>query len=199
SPVFVTHAGDGSNRLFIVEQGGVVRVAQPGTRTGSVFLDIRAKVTAGGEQGLLGLAFHPGYAANGRFFVYYTRSGDGSIVVSAFTVSGNPNVANAAETILLTIPHSEFPNHNGGMMAFGPDGYLYMGVGDGGSGNDPPNNAQNINVLLGKILRIDVDHPDPVAQTLYSAPSGNPFRGATAGRDEIFALGMRNPWRFSFD
>ena len=198
SPLFIGHAGDGSNRLFILEQGGVVKVLQPDSSTPTVFLDIRTKVVAGGERGLLGLAFHPQYAANGRFFVYYTRSGDGALVIAEYKVSANPDVAVATESVLLTIPHPTNTNHNGGMLAFGPDGYLYIGVGDGGSGNDPPSNAQNINVLLGKILRIDVDHPDPVAQTLYSSPADNPFVGA-AGRDEIFAFGMRNPWRFSFD
>jgi len=200
SPVFVGHAGDGSNRLFIVEQGGVIRVLQPGTSTPTQFLDIHTKVVAGGEQGLLGLAFHPQYTTNRRFFVYYTRAGDGTLVIAEYKVSaGNPNVADQGETILLTIPHPTNTNHNGGMLAFGRDGYLYIGVGDGGSGNDPPNNAQNIDVLLGKILRIDVDKPDPAAGTLYSAPSDNPFVGAKPGRGEIFAYGMRNPWRFSFD
>src|SRR5207249_4863737 len=123
----------------------------------------------------------------------------GALVLAEYTVSANPDVANgASERVFLIIPHPGQANHNGGMLAFGPDGYLYLGPGDGGSGNDPPNNAQNTNVLLGKILRIDVDHPDAVAGTLYSAPPDNPFVN-TAGRDEIYALGMRNPWRFSFD
>ena len=194
SPVFVGNAGDGTNRLFILEQGGVIRVLQPGSSTPTAFLDLHTKVVAGGEQGLLGLAFHPQYAANGRFFVYYTRAGDGTIVIAEYKVSGNPNVADPAETVLLTIPHPTNTNHNGGMLAFGPDGYLYVGVGDGGGGNDVPNNAQNINLLLGKILRIDVSVPHT-----YSSPSSNPFFGATPGRDEIFAYGMRNPWRFGFD
>jgi hypothetical protein len=194
SPLFVANARDGSNRLFIEEQGGVIRVLQPGSSTPTVFLDIHTKVVAGGEQGLLGLAFHPQYASNGRFFVYYTRAGDGTIVLAEYKVSADPNVADPTETILLTIPHPTNTNHNGGMLAFGPDGYLYIGVGDGGSGNDPPNNAQNINALLGKILRIDVSVPGT-----YSSPPSNPFFGATPGADEIFAYGMRNPWRFSFD
>jgi len=198
SPVFVVHAGDGSNRLFIVEQGGTLRVLQSGASSATVFLDIRTRVLAGGERGLLGLAFHPHYAGNGRFFVYYTRAGDGAIVVAEYRVSaGNRDVADATERVLLTIAHPN-TNHNGGMLAFGPDGYLYIGVGDGGSANDPPNNAQNPNVLLGKILRIDVDTPDPGAGTLYSSPASNPFVGG-AGADEIFAYGWRNPWRFSFD
>src|SRR4029079_13977144 len=128
----------------------------------------------------------------------YTRSGDGALVIAAYRVSADPYVADGAETALLTIPHPPHANHNCGMRAFGPDGYLYVGVGDGGGSNDPPNNAQNINVLLGKILRIDVDHPDPRAGTVYSSPSDNPYVGR-GGRDEIFAIGWRNPWRFSFD
>jgi len=197
-PIFVAHAGDGTNRLFIVEQGGFIRVLPPGAAVPATFLDISTRVLAGGERGLLGLAFHPRYPTNGRFFVYYTRPGDGAIVIAEYAVSGNPDVASTAETVLLTIPHPTNANHNGGMLAFGPDGYLYIGVGDGGSGNDPPNNAQNIDVLLGKILRIDVDHPDPIGGTPYSSPGDNPYVGRT-GRDEIFALGWRNPWRFSFD
>lgn len=198
SPLFVTHAGDGSNRLFIVERGGIIRVLQPGASVTGVFLDLGTKVLAGGERGLLGLAFHPQYTGNGRFFVYYTRTGDGTIVISEYKVSSNPNVASPAEKTLLTIPHPTFANHNGGMIAFGPDGYLYAGVGDGGSGNDPSNNAQNLNTLLGKILRINVNPPSG-STAPYVSPSDNPFFGAIAGRDEIFAYGMRNPWRFSFD
>jgi hypothetical protein len=198
SPIFVGNAGDGSNRLFIVEQRGVIKVLQPGASTPTVFLDISAKVAFGGERGLLGLAFHPDYAASTRFFVYYTRAGDGTIVVAEYRVSPDPNVARRAETVLLTVPHPVNANHNGGMLAFGADRHLYIGVGDGGSGNDPPNNAQNLGVLLGKILRIDVDHPDPAAGTAYSSPHDNPFANGS-GRAEIFAYGMRNPWRFSFD
>lgn len=194
SPTFVANAGDGSNRLFIVEQAGTIRVLQPGSSTPTLFLDIHSKVVAGGEQGLLGLAFHPQYTSNGRFFVYYTRAGDGTLVIAEYHVSADPNVADPAETVLLTIPHPTNTNHNGGMLAFGPDHLLYIGVGDGGSANDPPNNAQNINVLLGKILRIDVSLPG-----VYSSPSSNPFFGSTPGADEIFAYGFRNPWRFSFD
>ena len=198
SPLFVGHAGDGSNRLFIVERAGIIKVLQPESSSPTVFLDIRSRIVAGGEQGLLGIAFHPLHEDNGRFFVFYTRVGDGTLVVEEYNLTGNPNVADpqSAQEIL-TIPHPGFTNHNGGMLAFGPDNYLYIGVGDGGSANDPPNNAQNINVLLGKLLRIDVDTPqggDP-----YSSPSTNPFFGTTNGEDEIFAYGLRNPWRFSFD
>ncbi|HWP42446.1 MAG TPA: PQQ-dependent sugar dehydrogenase, partial [Blastocatellia bacterium] len=198
SPVFITHAGDGSNRLFIVEQGGLIKVLQPGSATATVFLDISARLSTGGERGLLGLAFHPSYRNNGRFFVYYTRSGDGALQIAEYRVSAtDPNMAETNEIVILTIPHPTFDNHNGGTILFGPDGYLYAGPGDGGAGNDPNNNAQNIDSLLGKILRIDIDHPN--GATPYSSPSTNPFFGATPGRDEIFATGMRNPYRFSFD
>jgi glucose/arabinose dehydrogenase len=188
SPLFVGNAGDNSDRLFIVERAGVIRVLQPGGATPTTFLDIRARIVSGGERGLLGLAFHPQYASNGRFFVFYTRTGDGALVIAEYRVSSDPNVADLAETVLLTIPHPSNTNHNGGMLAFGSDGFLYVGVGDGGAGNDPPNNAQNINVLLGKILRIDVDAGQP-----YAVPADNPFG------NEIWAYGLRNPWRMSFD
>jgi len=196
NPLFVGHAGDGSQRLFIVEQDGIIRVLQARQSTPTVFLDVRPRIATDGEQGLLGLAFHPQYATNGRFFVYYTRAGDGTIVIAEYRVSADPNIADATEQVLLTIPHPTNTNHNGGMLAFGFDGYLYAGIGDGGGGNDEPNNAQNTELLLGKILRIDVDRPG--ADTLYSSPPDNPFVNAP-GRDEIFAFGFRNPWRFSFD
>lgn len=198
SPVFVGHANDGTGRLFVVEQGGLVRVRQPGSTGTTVFLDIRTKVLAGGERGLLGLAFHPQYAGTGRFFVFYTRAGDGALVIAEYGVSANRDVADPNERVLLTIPHPTNANHNGGMIAFGPDGFLYIGVGDGGSGNDPPNNAQNVNTLLGKILRIDVNVPAG-STAPYLVPLSNPFYGSIAGLDEIFAFGLRNPWRFSFD
>jgi glucose/arabinose dehydrogenase len=198
SPVLVTNAHDGSNRLFIVEQGGRIKVLQPGSSTPTVFLDINTKVLSGGERGLLGLAFHPQYPTNRRFFVYYTRQTDGAILVAEYhTSAADPNVADTTETQILTTPHPGQSNHNGGMIEFGPDGFLYIGTGDGGGANDPPNNAQNINALLGKILRIDVDHPS--GGLPYSSPPSNPFSGATAGADEIFAYGVRNPWRYSFD
>ena len=183
SPLFVGHAGDSSGRLFIVERGGVIKVLQPGATTPTVFLNITGKVQiGGGEQGLLGLAFHPLYESNGRFFVFYTRSG-GDIVVAEYGVSADPNFADSgSEEILLTIPHSTAANHNGGMLAFGPDNLLYIGVGDGGGSNDLQNNAQNLNVLLGKILRIDIDVPE--GET-YVSPASNPFvdDGRCAGRD----------------
>jgi glucose/arabinose dehydrogenase len=198
SPTFVANAGDGTNRLFIVEQAGVVKVLQPGAAAPTVFLDVRAKVLSGGERGLLGLAFHPQYEANGRFFIYYTRTFDGAIVVAEYLVSADPNVAGTTGTALLRISHSAHANHNGGMLAFGPDGYLYIGVGDGGSANDPPNNAQNTQVLLGKLLRIDVDHRDLANFKMYASPADNPYFGG-GGQPEIFSIGWRNPWRFSFD
>lgn len=197
APVFITSARDTTNRLFILEQAGRIRVRQPGATTTTVFLDITTKVLSGGERGLLGLAFHPQFSSNRRFFVNYTRQPDGATVVAEYKASAsNPNVADTAETILLTIPQP-FQNHNGGMMDFGKDGFLYIGMGDGGSGNDPGNRAQNIEELLGKMLRIDVNTPNGAVP--YSSPSTNPFFGSTPGRDEIFAVGVRNPWRWSFD
>ncbi|HMG35062.1 MAG TPA: PQQ-dependent sugar dehydrogenase [Blastocatellia bacterium] len=197
SPVLATNAGDGSSRLFIVEQPGRIRVLQPGPAIPTVFLDISSRVVFGGEQGLLGLAFHPQFASNGRFFVDYTRRPDGATVIAEYHVSpGNRNIADPSETLLLLIAQP-FANHNGGMLAFGRDGFLYIGMGDGGSANDPGNRAQDANQLLGKILRIDIDHPD--RGRLYSSPPDNPFFGQINGRDEIFSLGLRNPWRFSFD
>jgi glucose/arabinose dehydrogenase len=196
--VYVTHARDGSNRLFIVEQTGRIKVLQPGASTPTVFLDISAKVrSTGNEQGLLGLTFHPFYASNRRFFVNYTRQSDGATVIAEYqTSASNANVADTAEKVILTIAQP-FENHNGGMIEFGPDGFLYIGMGDGGSGNDPGNRAQSINELLGKILRIDIDQR--TLQNEYASPVDNPFFGALPGRDEIWAYGLRNPWRFSFD
>jgi hypothetical protein len=198
APIFVTNAGDGSGRLFVVEQGGTIRVLAGGASAPTLFLDISDRVIAGGEQGLLGLAFHPQYETNRRFFVDYTRRSDGATVIAEYHASAaDPNVADRTETILLTIAQP-FANHNGGMLAFGPDGFLYIGMGDGGSANDPGNRAQNVDELLGKILRIDIDRAASQTQ-LYSSPADNPFAGPAAGRDEIYALGLRNPWRFSFD
>lgn len=196
SPVGIYNAGDESNRLFIVERTGKIKVLQPGATTTTDFLDVSAKVSLTfNERGLLGLAFHPQYRTNGRFFIYYVKVTDGSIQLSEYHVStSNPNVADTTETPVLNILHPTNQNHNGGQLQFGPDGYLYLGPGDGGSGNDPPNNAQNIGELKGKILRLDMDHGAP-----YTSPSTNPFFGPTTGADEIWMVGMRNPWRFSFD
>ena len=168
-----------------------------GTTKVGTFLDISGRVSCCGERGLLGLAFHPHYASNGRFFVRYTDSA-GDLRISEFHVSSDPNKADATtEKILLTIPHPTYSNHNGGRIAFGPDGYLYIGTGDGGSGGDPNNHAQSLGSLLGKMLRIDVDHPSNGKP--YGIPSDNPFVGRSGALPEIFAYGLRNPYSFSFD
>src|SRR5262245_1157134 len=157
TPVLFTNAKDGSNRRFVIEQVGRIRVLQPGSSSFTTFLDISSRVLFNGEQGLLGLAFHPQFSTNRRFFVDYTRRPDGATVIAEFRASAaNPNIADATETILLTIPQP-YENHNGGMIEFGRDGQLYIGMGDGGAGNDPQNRAQNLQQLLGKILRLDVD------------------------------------------
>ncbi len=191
-PVFVTHSGDQGQRLFIVEQAGRIRILEKGRLLPTPFLDITDRINFGGERGLLGLAFHPKFSNNGRFFVNYSRATDGATVISEFQVSDTINLAKPAEKILLTISQP-YGNHNGGMIAFGPDGFLYMATGDGGARGDPGNRGQNQTELLGKILRIDIDHGAP-----YSIPKDNPFATQQHGR-EIFAFGFRNPWRFSFD
>ncbi len=195
-PVFVTHAGDGSGRLFIVEQGGRIKILRNGSVLATPFLNISAKVSKGSEQGLLGLAFHPDYEVNGRFYIYYTDV-NGDIVIARHLVSGNPDVASATALTILKIGHPTYTNHNGGMLAFGPDRYLYAGTGDGGSSGDPGNHGQSRDTLLGKILRIDIDNTAPGKN--YAIPPGNPYAGPTAGLDEIWSFGLRNPWRFSFD
>lgn len=196
APVEIVHAGDA--RLFIVQQGGAIRIANPdGTLKPNNFLTLTtATISTGGERGLLGLAFHPQYATNGYFYVNYTRAGDGATVVARYSVDpGNPDVALTTGTPLITIAQP-FSNHNGGTVRFGPDGYLYIGMGDGGSGGDPGNRAQNIEENLGKMLRIDVDTTTgPLA---YGIPGDNPYVGV-AGNDEIWGIGLRNPWKFSFD
>ena len=203
NPVFITNAGDGSGRIFIVEQTGFIRILKNGSLLSTPFLDIHTIIKSGGEQGLLALAFHPSYGTNGIFFVAYTapRNGDSmgsNLVLEKFSVSANnPDLANSnSGVILLTISHPDNSNHNGGTLAFGGDGYLYWSTGDGGSGGDPPNNAQQLNNLLGKILRIDVN-----SGLLYSIPTNNPFSSSNDPniRKEIWAYGLRNPWRFSFD
>lgn len=191
-PVYLTHAADGSRRLFAVEQPGRIRILQDQTLLLPPFLDITERVLAGGERGLLGLAFHPKYSRNGRFFVHYTRKPDGATVIAEYHRGSTAISSSPEERTLLTVPQP-YPNHNGGMISFGPDGYLYIGLGDGGSAGDPENRAQNPEELLGKILRIDVDRGDP-----YGIPPDNPF-AQEGGRPEIYALGLRNPWRFSFD
>ena len=193
APVLVTNAGDGSHRLFVVELAGIIKVVPADSASTTLFLDIADRVLDGGERGLLGLAFHPSYASNDRFLVHYTREPDGASVVAEYTDAGSAAATKATERVLLTVAQP-FANHNGGMIAFGPDGYLYVGLGDGGSTNDPGSRAQNVDELLGKILRLDVDGAPP-----YENPADNPYFGAIPGRDEIFAIGLRNPFRFSFD
>jgi len=191
-PVYVAHAGDGSGRLFVVEQPGRIRIVKQGRLLDAPFLDISDRIRYGGEQGLLGLAFHPAYKKNGRFVVNYVRRSDGSTVIAEFQVSSDHDRSQASEKQLLVVAQP-YPNHKGGMVEFGPDGFLYIALGDGGSGGDPGDRGQNTKELLGKLLRVDVDHGTP-----YAIPKGNPFAGG-GGRPEIFAYGLRNPWRFSFD
>lgn len=193
SPVFLT-APAGDARLFVVEQPGRIRVVENGVVAAAPFLDITDRVQSGGERGLLSMAFHPRYAQNGFFFVYYTdRAGD--IRVDRFRVSAEPARADVASARnVITIPHRDASNHNGGLVAFGPDGRLYLGTGDGGGGGDPQRNGQNPLSLLGKILRLDVDGAEP-----YGIPADNPFAGRSSTRNEIWALGVRNPWRFSWN
>ena len=189
---FVTHAGDGSGRLFAVEQRGIIwPIDAQGNVAPTPFLDIRDRVRAGGERGLLGLAFHPDFESNGRFFVNYTN-GAGNTVVSEFTRQADPGGSAGSERVLLRI-NQPFSNHNGGMLAFDRNGLLYIATGDGGSGGDPRGNGQNRDTLLGKMLRIDVDSGDP-----YAVPADNPF-ATGGGLPEIWSYGLRNPWRFSFD
>jgi glucose/arabinose dehydrogenase len=202
SPVTVTNAGDGSGRLFIVEQFGRIRILVGGTVLPTPFLDIHELVSCCNEQGLLGLAFHPDYANNGFFYVYYTDVA-GNIAIARYTVSaGDPNVADATSHYpILSQLHQPYTNHNGGQLVFGPDGYLYAGLGDGGAGGDPQENAQNLQIWLGKILRVDIngdDFPGDPARN-YAVPPNNPFVGNPNALDEIWAYGVRNPWRFSFD
>lgn len=192
-PLFLTSPPGDNARLFVVEKTGRIRIVKNGSLVATPFLDVSSKVSNGSEQGLLGLAFHPGYASNGRFVVNYTDT-SGDTRISVFQVSANPDVADpASEQIVLTIDQP-YSNHNGGMVAFGPDGKLYIGMGDGGSGGDPQGNGQNRNALLGKILRFELS-----ATGQLSVPSDNPFVGQPGIRPEIWSYGVRNPWRFSFD
>ncbi len=192
SPVHIANAGD--DRLFIVEQAGRIKVVNAnGTTNATNFLNITSLISSGGERGLLSMAFDPDYTTNGFFYVNYTNN-SGDTVIARYTVSADPEVADVnSGQILLTIDQP-FSNHNGGCIAFGQDGYLYIGMGDGGSGGDPQNHAQNGNSLLGKILRIEVG-----ADNTYSIPVDNPFVGDSTVLDEVWALGVRNPWKFSFD
>ena len=222
NPIGLANANDNSNRVFIVEQAGCVRfyvnfalVGAPCGQTGTRFLDIRSKISSGGERGLLGLAFHPDYETNRFFYVYYTSVANpapparqtGDIVIARYTTTADPNIADpASEQIMIVIGHSSQGNHNGGQLAFGPDGFLYAATGDGGGGGDPFESGQNVNTMLGKLLRIDVNN---ATAPFYQIPPSNPFVSggpATCGPafpgsacDEIWAYGLRNPWRFSFD
>ena len=190
-PVAITHAGDASGRLFITEQAGRIMILDGNQLLPTPFLDIADRVQAGSEQGLLSAAFHSNFGSRGEFFVNYTNL-EGHTVVSRFRVTANPNVSDASsEEVVLTV-EQPFDNHNGGQIAFGPDGYLYIGMGDGGAGGDPFNHGQDLSTLLGKLLRIDVDGSDLV-------PASNPFVDTPGARGEIWASGLRNPWRFTFD
>jgi glucose/arabinose dehydrogenase len=217
-PIGITHAGDSSDRVFIVEQRGRIRIIENGLVNPTPFLDIQERVNCCREEGLLGLAFPPEYTQKGYFYVYYTRL-DGNNQVSRFHISADMNIADpGSEEEILFLHHPTYSNHNGGQLAFGPDGYLYIGTGDGGGSGDPDHNAQNVESLLGKILRIDVEPAGStpiigdfsnyfpllmVGNNLpdrgYTIPHDNPFLGNAQAHPEIWALGLRNPWRFSFD
>jgi glucose/arabinose dehydrogenase len=191
-PLYLT-APVGDGRLFVVEQAGRIRIIKNGQLLQTPFLDIAARVSSGGERGLLSVAFHPSYAANGFFYVNFTDL-SGNTRVERFSRSGDPDIAAPASSKLILTVAQPFPNHNGGLNLFGPDGMLYIGLGDGGSAGDPQGNGQNRGALLGKILRIDVDRGDP-----YAIPPDNPFVGQQGARGEVWAFGLRNPWRFAFD
>jgi glucose/arabinose dehydrogenase len=189
APIDLVHAGDGTNRIFIAQQGGLIRVYDQAFASLGNFLTVTG-ISTGGERGLLSLVFHPDYETNGFFFVFYTNTA-GDLEIARYKVSANPNIADPTKTVVLTIPHPGQSNHNGGKLIFGTDGYLYLSTGDGGGGGDVPNNAQNQSVLLGKLLRIAVN--TSTTPPYYTVPAGNPFG------NEIWALGLRNPFRWSFD
>ncbi len=199
-PVYVADPDDGSGRLFVVEQGGRILIVRDGAVAPDPFLDIVDRVeTSGAEQGLLSVAFDPDYATNGRFFVGYTGLNDRN-VVSRFTVSAdNRDRADPESERILIDVDDPYPNHNGGLVLFGPDGYLYAGLGDGGAGGDPEENGQDLGALLGKILRLDVSGEFDPDVPPYRIPDGNPFVDQDGAAPEIWAFGLRNPWRFSFD
>ncbi|HWF03195.1 MAG TPA: PQQ-dependent sugar dehydrogenase [Candidatus Angelobacter sp.] len=201
SPLDLEHPGDGSGRLFVVEQGGTIRIIQNGALLPQPFLDISSKVMAQDEMGLLGVIFHPGFATNRKFYVNYTRNNAGqfqSVIAEYQASAANANFSDpATERILLTVDQvSNFTNHKAGQLAFGADGFLYFGLGDGGGGGDPFGHGQNTQILLGKLMRIDVNSTSPGKQ--YAIPADNPFVSG-GGLPEIYAYGFRNPWRFSFD
>ncbi len=200
-PVELTSPRDNTDRIFVIAQKGIIHVLpnKPDVKKSAVFLDISNQVESGGEKGLLGLAFHPDYKSNGYFYVNYTSGDPLETVISRFKVSAsNPDIADRKSEVVLLRYRQPYDNHNGGKVAFGNDGFLYIAVGDGGSGGDPGNRGQNRKELLGKILRIDVNKPS--GNLKYSIPADNPFAGNKEGfREEIYAYGMRNPWRFNFD
>lgn len=193
SPLFLTaQAGDG--RLFVVEQAGRIRVVKNGQLLATPYLDIRSKLTSGGERGLLGMAFHPNFASNGFFYVDYTDL-NGNTEIERYHATPSADVADAASASHVLGFTQPFSNHNGGMLLFGPDNMLWIGTGDGGSGGDPQGNGQKLTTLLGKMLRINID----AAGTAYSIPSNNPYTGTAGARAEIWGIGLRNPWRYAFD
>lgn len=193
NPVEISHAGD--DRLFVIEQAGLIRIVNPdGSINSEPFLNITDRVKSGGEQGLLGLAFHPNYTSNGYFYVNYTDDNNDTHIARFNVTAANPQLADASSEKTLLVVEQPYQNHNGGEVAFGPDGFLYIGLGDGGSGGDPGNRAQNLMSYLGKMLRIDVNNGDP-----YEIPEDNPFVNNPDALGEIWAYGLRNPWRFSFD
>jgi len=195
SPLLAT-APTGDSRLFIVERPGRIRIVKNGTLLSTPFLDVSSRVGTTGEGGLLSVAFDPAYATNGFFYVDFTDL-SGNIAVERFQVSANPDVADPSPLRILSIAHPVNTNHYGGLVAFGPDGFLYVGVGDGGGAGDVPRNAQNLNVLLGKLLRLDVRNASLVQP--YAIPTDNPFATSNTQRREIWAYGLRNPWRYAFD
>ncbi len=193
SPVFLAQPLD-DGRIFVVEQSGRIRLVKNGVLQTTPFLDISSRVLSGGERGLLSVAFHPQYATNHYFYVYFTTQTNGDIRIERFTTTANPDVADPATSkLIITTPHSTYANHNGGLVSFGLDGMLYAGLGDGGSGGDPLGNGQNFNALLGSLLRLDISG-DP-----YTIPPTNPFVGQAGKRGEIWAKGLRNPWRYAVD
>jgi glucose/arabinose dehydrogenase len=196
SPIFVTGAGDGSGRLYFVQQGGQIRVLAGGAFVATPFLDIHTLVSCCGERGLLGLAFHPQYKTNGKLYVDYTDVNGNTVVAEYRRSTSNPNRVDVATRRVILQVSQPYPNHNGGMLAFGRDGYFYIALGDGGSSGDPGNRAQSTSTLLGKILRINVN--GTTGSLPYLLPPSNPFVGK-AGLDQIWSYGLRNPWRFSFD
>jgi glucose/arabinose dehydrogenase len=196
APTFAT-APPGDARLFVVERAGRIRIVQAGTVLPAPFLDISGRVSTAGEGGLLSTAFDPQFAINGFFYIYFTDP-TGDVAIERFRVSvGDPNVADPAALRIITISHRAFGNHKGGLVSFGPDGFLYLAPGDGGGGGDPLGNGQNLDSLLGKLLRIDVSGAS--VATPYTIPAGNPFVGQVNRRGEIWAFGLRNPWRYAFD